>query len=137
MSLEPGRLGSPESESVSRLGWKTESRPQAWHDFSAVQPPVASAQFVATLQEYRETRAFFSWLLRHDYISSKPFMKVKNIKIPRIARAEGNKFAFLVRTPYSLADLRARPHRLQCHTQLWRRPIILGFVIGHHPRRIA
>ena len=31
----------------------------------------------------RETRAFFSWLLRHDYISSNPFMKVKNIKVPQ------------------------------------------------------
>jgi site-specific recombinase XerD len=31
----------------------------------------------------RETRAFFSWLLRHDYISSNPFMKVKNIKAPQ------------------------------------------------------
>ncbi len=31
----------------------------------------------------REARAFFSWLLRHDYISSNPFMKVKNIKVPQ------------------------------------------------------
>ncbi len=31
----------------------------------------------------RETRAFFSWLLRHDYIESNPFMKVKNIKVPQ------------------------------------------------------
>ncbi len=31
----------------------------------------------------RETRAFFSWLLRHEYISSNPFMKVKNIKVPQ------------------------------------------------------
>ncbi len=31
----------------------------------------------------RETRAFFSWLLRHDYVSSNPFMKVKNIKVPQ------------------------------------------------------
>ena len=31
----------------------------------------------------RETRAFFSWLLRHDYISSNPFMKVKNIGVPQ------------------------------------------------------
>ena len=31
----------------------------------------------------RETRAFLSWLVRHDYISVNPFMKVKNIKIPQ------------------------------------------------------
>ena len=29
----------------------------------------------------RETRAFFSWLLRHDYITANPFAKVKNIKV--------------------------------------------------------
>ena len=31
----------------------------------------------------RETRAFFSWLLRHDYIPTNPFTKVKNIKVPQ------------------------------------------------------
>jgi site-specific recombinase XerD len=31
----------------------------------------------------RETRAFFSWLLRHDYIANNPFAKVKNIKVPQ------------------------------------------------------
>jgi site-specific recombinase XerD len=31
----------------------------------------------------RETRAFFSWLLRHDYIPANPFAKVKNIKVPQ------------------------------------------------------
>jgi len=30
----------------------------------------------------RESRTFFSWLLRHDYISANPFAKVKNIKVP-------------------------------------------------------
>jgi site-specific recombinase XerD len=29
----------------------------------------------------RETRAFFSWLLRHDYIATNPFAKVKNIRV--------------------------------------------------------
>jgi site-specific recombinase XerD len=31
----------------------------------------------------RETRTFFSWLLRHDYIPANPFAKVKNIKVPQ------------------------------------------------------
>ena len=31
----------------------------------------------------RETRAFFSWLLRHDYVATNPFSKVKNIKVPQ------------------------------------------------------
>lgn len=31
----------------------------------------------------RETRAFFSWLLRHEYIPANPFAKVKNIKVPQ------------------------------------------------------
>lgn len=38
---------------------------------------------VTQWRRQRETRAFFSWLLRHDYISSNPFMKVKNIKVPQ------------------------------------------------------
>ena len=31
----------------------------------------------------RETRAFFSWPLCHDYIPTNPFAKVKNIKMPQ------------------------------------------------------
>ena len=31
----------------------------------------------------RETKAFFSWLLRHDYVATNPFSKVKNIKVPQ------------------------------------------------------
>jgi integrase/recombinase XerD len=31
----------------------------------------------------RETRAFFSWLMRHDYVATNPFSKVKNIKVPQ------------------------------------------------------
>ncbi len=31
----------------------------------------------------RETRAFFSWLLRHDHVATNPFFKVKNIKVPQ------------------------------------------------------
>ncbi len=31
----------------------------------------------------RETRAFFSWLMRHDYVASNQFFKVRNIKVPQ------------------------------------------------------
>ena len=31
----------------------------------------------------RETRAFFSWLTRHDLIPSNPFAKIQNIKVPQ------------------------------------------------------
>ncbi|UCH86847.1 MAG: phage integrase N-terminal SAM-like domain-containing protein [Dehalococcoidia bacterium] len=37
---------------------------------------------VTQWRRQRETRTFFSWLLRHDFISSNPFAKVKNIKVP-------------------------------------------------------
>ena len=40
------------------------------------------ASAITQWRRQRETRAF-SWLLRHDYISSNPFMKVKNIKVPQ------------------------------------------------------
>jgi site-specific recombinase XerD len=46
---------------------------------------VASTGVSAVTQwrRQRETRTFFSWLLRHDYIPSNPFAKVKNIKVPQ------------------------------------------------------
>jgi site-specific recombinase XerD len=45
---------------------------------------VASTGVSPTTQwrRQRETRTFFSWLTRHDYIPSNPFAKVKNIKVP-------------------------------------------------------
>jgi integrase/recombinase XerC len=38
---------------------------------------------VTQWRRQRETRTFFSWLLRHDFIPSNPFAKVKNIKVPQ------------------------------------------------------
>jgi len=38
---------------------------------------------VTQSRRQRETRPFFSWLLRHDYIPANPFAKVKNIKVPQ------------------------------------------------------
>jgi len=36
---------------------------------------------VTQWRRQRESRPFFSWLLRHDYIPINPFAKVKNIKV--------------------------------------------------------
>lgn len=38
---------------------------------------------VTQWRRQRETRTFFSWLTRHDFIPSNPFAKVKNIKVPQ------------------------------------------------------
>jgi site-specific recombinase XerD len=46
---------------------------------------VASTGVSAVTQwrRQRETRTFFSWLTRHEFIPSNPFAKVKNIKVPQ------------------------------------------------------
>jgi site-specific recombinase XerD len=46
---------------------------------------VASTGVSPTTQwrRQRETRTFFSWLTRHEFIPSNPFAKVKNIKVPQ------------------------------------------------------